>query len=136
MLGFQEKQPKAIECGTISRDDLKQNIQDAMKILTSREREVLELRYGLNDKVSCSLEDVGKALGISRERVRQIEAKAKRKILNRSDKPLKAAAEILDFHECPNCKTYVPAFDHCEKCAVVMCKDCIVSHKHKCEAAE
>ena len=51
-----------------------------LNILSTRERKVLTLRFGLEDEVSRSLGDVGKELGITRERVRQIEAKALRKL--------------------------------------------------------
>jgi RNA polymerase primary sigma factor len=48
--------------------------------LTEREREVLYMRYGLQDGRNRTLEDVGKQIGVTRERIRQIEAKALRKL--------------------------------------------------------
>ena len=48
--------------------------------LTAREREVLRLRYGLDDGRNRTLEEVGKAFKVTRERIRQIEAKALRKL--------------------------------------------------------
>ena len=48
--------------------------------LTSRERRVLQLRFGLEDGRSRTLEEVGREFGVTRERIRQIEAKALRKL--------------------------------------------------------
>ena len=55
-------------------------MQDVLKALTDREREVLELRFGLKDGRSYTLEEVGQIFGVTRERIRQIEAKALRKL--------------------------------------------------------
>ncbi len=59
---------------------LRQQIATALDQLTERERKVLELRYGLTDGQPRTLEEVGKAFGVTRERVRQIEVKALRKL--------------------------------------------------------
>ncbi|MEI7772646.1 MAG: RNA polymerase sigma factor RpoD [Chloroflexales bacterium] len=59
---------------------LRQQIATALDQLTERERRVLELRYGLADGQPRTLEEVGKAFGVTRERVRQIEVKALRKL--------------------------------------------------------
>ncbi|WP_299643486.1 RNA polymerase sigma factor RpoD [uncultured Chloroflexus sp.] len=59
---------------------LRQQIAAALDQLSERERRVLELRYGLADGQPRTLEEVGKAFGVTRERVRQIEVKALRKL--------------------------------------------------------
>ncbi len=59
---------------------LKQQLDDALQILNHREREILRLRYGLTDGYSYTLEEVGKIFSVTRERVRQIESKAVRKL--------------------------------------------------------
>ncbi len=59
---------------------LRQQIATALDQLTERERKVLELRYGLSDGQPRTLEEVGKSFNVTRERVRQIEVKALRKL--------------------------------------------------------
>ena len=59
---------------------LKDRLQDVLSSLTERERKVLELRFGLGDGYSRTLEEVGKQFRVTRERIRQIEAKALRKM--------------------------------------------------------
>ncbi|NJN67339.1 MAG: RNA polymerase sigma factor RpoD [Chloroflexaceae bacterium] len=59
---------------------LRVQITAALNHLTDRERQVLEMRYGLSDGQPHTLEEVGKAFGVTRERVRQIEVKALRKL--------------------------------------------------------
>jgi len=59
---------------------LRFRIDDAMKTLNYREREILRLRYGLADGYAYTLEEVGKIFSVTRERVRQIESKAVRKL--------------------------------------------------------
>lgn len=59
---------------------LKQRIADVLNELNYREREILRLRYGLSDGYSYTLEEVGQIFSVTRERVRQIEAKAVRKL--------------------------------------------------------
>ncbi|QDU58009.1 sigma-70 family RNA polymerase sigma factor [Aeoliella mucimassa] len=59
---------------------LKNRLQDVMSELSYREREIIRLRYGLADGYSYTLEEVGKIFSVTRERVRQIESKAVRKL--------------------------------------------------------
>jgi RNA polymerase primary sigma factor len=63
-----------------SRQLLKEQIDDVLSSLTPRERQVLQLRFGLEDGRSRTLEEVGKKFQVTRERIRQIEAKALRKL--------------------------------------------------------
>ena len=55
-------------------------MEDVLDSLTDRERKVLQLRFGLDDGRSRTLEEVGKEFHVTRERIRQIEAKALRKL--------------------------------------------------------
>ncbi len=59
---------------------LKHRIEEAMETLNYREREILRLRYGLADGYAYTLEEVGRIFSVTRERVRQIESKAVRKL--------------------------------------------------------
>jgi RNA polymerase primary sigma factor len=63
-----------------NREALKKQIDNAMETLNYREREILRLRYGLADGYTYTLEEVGKIFQVTRERVRQIESKAVRKL--------------------------------------------------------
>jgi len=63
-----------------SKQLLKEQIEDVLDTLTSREQRVLQLRFGLEDGRSRTLEEVGKEFAVTRERIRQIEAKALRKL--------------------------------------------------------
>ncbi len=63
-----------------SRQLLKEQIGEVLSSLTHRERRVLQLRFGLEDGRSRTLEEVGKEFNVTRERIRQIEAKALRKL--------------------------------------------------------
>lgn len=73
---------------------LKEQLEDVLDTLTDREEKVLRLRFGLDDGRSRTLEEVGKVFGVTRERIRQIEAKALRKLRHPSrSKKLK---EYLD----------------------------------------
>ena len=59
---------------------LKEQIQEVLHTLSDREDRVLQLRFGLEDGRGCTLEEVGREFGVTRERIRQIEAKALRKL--------------------------------------------------------
>jgi RNA polymerase primary sigma factor len=64
----------------INQELLKNRLADVLQGLNHREREILRLRYGLTDGYAYTLEEVGKIFSVTRERVRQIEAKAVRKL--------------------------------------------------------
>ena len=59
---------------------LRQRIEQLLKTLSYREREILKLRYGIGDGYTYTLEEVGRIFKVTRERVRQVEAKAIRKL--------------------------------------------------------
>jgi RNA polymerase primary sigma factor len=59
---------------------LRVEVEEVLDTLSPRERRVLQLRFGLNDGQQRTLEEVGKRFGVTRERIRQIEAKAIRKL--------------------------------------------------------
>jgi RNA polymerase primary sigma factor len=81
MLGdFIEDENVVTPLDAASRELLREQIQNALAFLNERERQVLELRFGLVDGRDHTLEEVGQSLGVTRERVRQIEAKALRKL--------------------------------------------------------
>ncbi len=63
-----------------SRQMLKEHLESVLGTLSDREREVLEMRFGLDDGRARTLEEVGRRFGVTRERIRQIEAKALRKM--------------------------------------------------------
>ncbi|MFC6464422.1 RNA polymerase sigma factor RpoD [Marinilactibacillus sp. GCM10026970] len=73
---------------------LKSELEDVLDTLTDREENVLRLRFGLDDGRQRTLEDVGKVFGVTRERIRQIEAKALRKLRHPS-----RSKQLKDFLE-------------------------------------
>ncbi|MEM6331174.1 MAG: sigma-70 family RNA polymerase sigma factor [Planctomycetota bacterium] len=78
---------------------LKRRLEDVMDDLSYREREIIKLRYGLTDGYSYTLEEVGKIFSVTRERVRQIESKAVRKL--QQPYRSRALAGFLDGVEVP-----------------------------------
>ena len=73
-----EDAPSPIDAA--AREMLKEQVQHALESLSEREREVLELRFGLTDGREHTLEEVSRYFDVTRERIRQIEAKALRKL--------------------------------------------------------
>lgn len=65
---------------TTTKQLLKENIEEVLETLSDREREVLRMRFGFDGQRPMTLEEVGKEFGVTRERIRQIEAKAIRKL--------------------------------------------------------
>ncbi|MBN1344838.1 MAG: RNA polymerase sigma factor RpoD [Phycisphaerae bacterium] len=65
---------------TATQEMLKDRIEQVLKTLTYREREIVKLRYGIGDGYTYTLEEVGRIFKVTRERVRQVEAKAIRKL--------------------------------------------------------
>ncbi|HEX2979794.1 MAG TPA: sigma-70 family RNA polymerase sigma factor, partial [Anaerolineaceae bacterium] len=63
-----------------AREMLREQVQHALAVLSERERQVLELRFGLIDGKDHTLEEVSRYFNVTRERIRQIEAKALRKL--------------------------------------------------------
>ena len=65
---------------TAAQEMLRDRIEQVLKTLTYREREIIKLRYGIGDGYTYTLEEVGRIFKVTRERVRQVEAKAIRKL--------------------------------------------------------
>ncbi len=64
---------------------LKEQVQDILSVLTEREQKILKMRFGLDDGKSHTLEEVGQEFSVTRERIRQIEAKALAKLRKHKD---------------------------------------------------
>jgi RNA polymerase primary sigma factor len=77
---FIEDERQASPSDSATSDMLRQRISDVLKTLTYREREILKLRYGIGDGYTYTLEEVGRIFKVTRERVRQVESKAIRKL--------------------------------------------------------
>jgi RNA polymerase primary sigma factor len=73
---------------------LRESVEDVLASLTERERKVLRLRFGLDDGRGRTLEEVGREFNVTRERIRQIEAKALRKLRHPS-----RSRKLKDFLE-------------------------------------
>jgi RNA polymerase primary sigma factor len=77
-----------------SQQLLKEQVLDVLHTLNDREARVLQLRFGLEDGRGRTLEEVGRQFGVTRERIRQIEAKALRKLRHPS-----RSKKLRDFLE-------------------------------------
>ena len=77
---FIEDEQTATPMEEASRQMLKEQVQDILDKLTDRERQILQMRYGLSDDKPRTLEEVAKEFGITRERIRQIETRILRKL--------------------------------------------------------
>jgi len=81
---------------TVIHINLKEQIEEALKSLTEREAKVLKMRFGLGDGNEHTLEEVGQQFKVTRERIRQIEAKALRKLKHPS-----RSRKLMSFTETP-----------------------------------
>ncbi|MBX3364576.1 MAG: RNA polymerase sigma factor RpoD [Phycisphaeraceae bacterium] len=77
---FIEDESAGAPADTAAQEMLKNRIEQVLKTLTYREREIIKLRYGIGDGYTYTLEEVGRIFKVTRERVRQVEAKAIRKL--------------------------------------------------------
>ncbi|MEZ6232597.1 MAG: RNA polymerase sigma factor RpoD [Phycisphaerales bacterium] len=77
---FIEDETAGAPADTAGAEMLRKRIEDVLKTLTYREREIIKLRYGIGDGYTYTLEEVGRIFKVTRERVRQVEAKAIRKL--------------------------------------------------------
>lgn len=77
---FIEDSNQSSPADTAGQEMLRQRLEQVLKTLTYREREIIKLRYGIGDGYTYTLEEVGRIFKVTRERVRQVEAKAIRKL--------------------------------------------------------
>lgn len=77
---FIENENELSPADTVSNNDLKEHVREILKTLTPREEKVIKMRYGIDVASGYTLEEIGKDFGVTRERVRQIEIKALRKL--------------------------------------------------------
>ncbi|HET7442472.1 MAG TPA: sigma-70 family RNA polymerase sigma factor, partial [Terriglobales bacterium] len=78
--------------------NLKEQMAQVLRTLTAREEKVIKMRFGLEDGSEHTLEEVGQSFAVTRERIRQIEAKALRKLRHPS-RSLKFEAFLADLRE-------------------------------------
>lgn len=114
----------------------KENVHAMLEFLTPRERKIIEMRFGLRDGIGHTLEEVGKEFNVTRERIRQIEAKVLQKLRDhprsatiREHGPLKGrAAKSMTGMLCPECRKGTLVEIHqggkthykCDRCAYVL----------------
>lgn len=77
---FIENENEFSPADTVASNDLKERVREVLKTLTPREEKVIKMRFGIDVASEHTLEEVGKDFGVTRERVRQIEVKALRKL--------------------------------------------------------
>ena len=87
----------------INRDSLKAGIDQALQSLNYREREIIRLRFGLTDGYPYTLSEVGKIFSVTRERIRQIEMDAIRKLQHPS-----CSGKLADFLDRPAAESLTP----------------------------
>jgi RNA polymerase primary sigma factor len=77
---FLEDQDTESPLGTVAKGMLEEKVDQVLKTLTSREREIIKLRFGLGDGFTYTLEEVGLIFKVTRERIRQLEMRALQKL--------------------------------------------------------
>lgn len=93
---FIEDQEAASPSDSASHVLLREKIEEALNSLSERERDILKMRFGLDDGCTRTLEEVGRHFKVTRERIRQIESKALKKLRNQSKPPYKKLKEYLE----------------------------------------
>jgi RNA polymerase primary sigma factor len=78
--------------------DLKERTAQVLRTLTPREEKIMKMRFGLEDGLEHTLEEVGRSFAVTRERIRQIEARALRK-LRQPSRSRKLKGFLADVHE-------------------------------------
>ncbi len=115
--------------------DMRSKITTVLNTLTVREREAIKLRYGLEDGCPSTIDDVARAFKVTRERVRQIEAQAMRKLqCHHRSKYLASLVDVdvgqtappVPWVKCPQCNHDVQRLTHCPDCARAGCQHCQV----------
>ena len=91
---FIENENEFSPADTVANADLKDRVREVLKTLTPREEKVLKMRFGIDVASEHTLEEVGKDFSVTRERIRQIEVKALRKLRHPS-----RTKKLLSFFE-------------------------------------